>query len=187
MPKIVDHEARRRHASHALWQVLSRDGIDAVSMRAVAAEAGMKPSTLQHYFVDRAQMLSHSLELVIEQQKARLESAALPAVPVELVYALWRHTLPLDKERLLECEVWLAATISLKDPKTRTVLDSADRALNELCEWSIDILGGTDVDVRALRLFTDGLVLNAVCHPDRFDSQQQTSALDSFLDGIRQR
>ncbi|MDZ7917351.1 MAG: TetR/AcrR family transcriptional regulator [Rhodococcus sp. (in: high G+C Gram-positive bacteria)] len=184
MPKIVDHDERRNHASRALWQVLSRDGVDAVSIRTVAAEAGMKASTLQHYFTDRAQMLNRSLELVIEQQKARLDARELPADPVQLVYELWRQTLPLDDERRLESEVWLAATVGLKDPTFRTVLDSADRALHELCRWTVDVLGGSPDDAEALRLFTDGLVLNAVCYPSRFSAERQTWSLDKFLDQI---
>lgn len=50
MPKVVDPQARRDALSRALWKVVQRDGIGAVSVRSVAAEANCSPSALRHYF-----------------------------------------------------------------------------------------------------------------------------------------
>ena len=41
MPKIVDHEARRAELAEAVWRLASRDGLEAVTLRGVAAEAGL--------------------------------------------------------------------------------------------------------------------------------------------------
>lgn len=44
MPKKVDHEVRRRHIAEALHRIIDRDGLDAVSLREVATEAGVSIS-----------------------------------------------------------------------------------------------------------------------------------------------
>ena len=38
MPKVVDHEQRRRELGHAVWRVIRRDGVERASVRAVAEE-----------------------------------------------------------------------------------------------------------------------------------------------------
>ena len=68
MPKLVDHEERRRLIAQATWRVISRDGVRAASVRTVAAEAGLSTGALRHYFDDHASLLlfaaRHSLELM---------------------------------------------------------------------------------------------------------------------------
>ncbi|MDQ1250665.1 MAG: hypothetical protein QG597_5044, partial [Actinomycetota bacterium] len=50
MPKIVDHEARRREIVEAMWRIVQREGFAAVSVRSVAAEAGLSKASISHYF-----------------------------------------------------------------------------------------------------------------------------------------
>ena len=48
MPKVVDHAARREQLAAALWRVVVRDGVEAASLRRVAAEAGWSVGSLRH-------------------------------------------------------------------------------------------------------------------------------------------
>ena len=48
MPKIVDHDARRAAIAEALWRVAERDGVEGVTMRAVAREAGWSTGVVTH-------------------------------------------------------------------------------------------------------------------------------------------
>ena len=57
MPKIVDHEARRAELAAAVWRLASREGLGAVTMRGVAAEAGWSTGALGHYFADKEELL----------------------------------------------------------------------------------------------------------------------------------
>ncbi|NLZ97477.1 MAG: TetR family transcriptional regulator, partial [Micrococcus sp.] len=50
MPKIVDHEQRRRELAQAIWSIIALRGLSAVTLRSVAAEAGVSMGTVQHYF-----------------------------------------------------------------------------------------------------------------------------------------
>jgi DNA-binding transcriptional regulator YbjK len=50
MPRVVDHDARRRDIAAALLAVAARDGHDGVNSRAVARELGVAVGSLWHYF-----------------------------------------------------------------------------------------------------------------------------------------
>lgn len=74
MPKIVDHDQRRRELAQAAVQVIARDGLERTSTRAVANESGWTTGVLKHYFVDKDDILRralHELEAVnIERFRA---------------------------------------------------------------------------------------------------------------------
>ncbi|MER6997656.1 TetR family transcriptional regulator C-terminal domain-containing protein [Streptomyces sp. NPDC000410] len=80
MPKKVDHEERRREISQALWRIASTRGLDGVSLRDVAAEAGVSLGRLQYYFRSRDEMLVFALrqinQLADQRIRERIEKAA---------------------------------------------------------------------------------------------------------------
>ena len=70
MPKVVDHEQRRRELAAAVWRVIGREGVAEVSIRAVAAESGWSTGALRHYFATRAELLAFACEEVIASSGA---------------------------------------------------------------------------------------------------------------------
>jgi AcrR family transcriptional regulator len=72
MPKKVDHRARRTTIAEAAWQVASRGGIEAVTMRNVAAAAGMSLGQVQHYFTTKDELLAHAYDLLVDRAAARV-------------------------------------------------------------------------------------------------------------------
>lgn len=67
VPRQVDHAQRRTEISHAVWAVVARNGLDAVSLRTVAAEAGISAGRVQHYFATKDEMV---LEAAREMARA---------------------------------------------------------------------------------------------------------------------
>ena len=72
MPKRVNHEERRHDISAALLRVLSRDGLEAVSLRHVAVEAGVTAGMVQHYFPSKEHMLQHAMGVASERYEERI-------------------------------------------------------------------------------------------------------------------
>lgn len=72
MPKIVDHEKRRREITDAVCRITLRGGLAAVTFRQVAAEAGVSVRLVQHYFGTKAGLLDTTLQHVGERSTARL-------------------------------------------------------------------------------------------------------------------
>lgn len=76
MPRRVDHAQRRRAIAHAVWSVIATRGFDAVSLREVAAEAGISMGLVQHYFPTKDAMILHACEAIAEAAYERAVGAA---------------------------------------------------------------------------------------------------------------
>jgi TetR/AcrR family transcriptional regulator, transcriptional repressor of bet genes len=100
MPRKVDAGARRQQIAEALWRVTRRDGWDAVSMRHVAAEAGVSVGMVQHYFTSKDQMLRFAMDMIGEdygQQVARrIADLPEPREPRRVVEVILEELLPRD-------------------------------------------------------------------------------------------
>ena len=126
MPKIVDHDQRREELAAAVWRLAARDGLEAVTIRAVAAEAGWSTGALHHYFGDKEELLLFAFQTVADRVGRRVTAARQTAAgPLQLVRELLAIGLPLDAERRAETRVWFAF---LGLALTRPVLARAQRA-----------------------------------------------------------
>jgi AcrR family transcriptional regulator len=113
MPKKVDRHSRRAAIAASVWRLTARGGIEAVTMRHVAADAGMSLGQVQHYFASKDALLSFALGLVGEQVTTRISTQdATPTDedldPRQLVSNVLVEMLPLDEERLIEAQVSVA-------------------------------------------------------------------------------
>jgi AcrR family transcriptional regulator len=112
MPKRVDHAERRTLIADALVRVAAEQGLEAVSLRHVAAAAGVSAGMVQHYFRTKDEMMRFALAVVRERSQVRVEAAmaALGADPParEVVRTLLVGVLPLDEESRAYGRVGLA-------------------------------------------------------------------------------
>lgn len=112
MPRVVDHQERRRHIAEALWRVTVAHGLEGVTLRHVAAEAHVSMGLVQHYFASKDEMLLFSLDSLHEQVTHRMArnvaSASHPLGPRALLRAVLVEMLPLDERRRTEAQVGLA-------------------------------------------------------------------------------
>jgi TetR/AcrR family transcriptional regulator, transcriptional repressor of bet genes len=176
MPKVVDHEQRREELAAAVWRLASRDGLDAVTLRGVAAEAGWSTGALHHYFSDKEELLLFAFKTVADRVGRRVATArAESGEPLELARALLAIGLPLDGERRDETRLWFAF---LGLALTRPTLARAQRLAYEAWRRIVaDALreardrGDIDPDVdvereaAALVALVDGLAVQASFDP----------------------
>ena len=110
MPRIVDHDARRREIVAALWRVVRELGVEQTSVRTVAAEAGWSAGALRHYFATQEDLHAFALQTMLEQTSARVRRWLTEPTtdPVDRAVELVEVLLPLDDERRSECLVWYA-------------------------------------------------------------------------------
>lgn len=108
MPKKVDPLVRRRQLTEALWRVTRRDGWDAVSLRQVAAEAGVSMGMVQHYFTTKDQMLQFALEMIGEGYQKRITRRITelpdPREPRRVVEIVLEELMPRDEEGRVEVQ-----------------------------------------------------------------------------------
>jgi AcrR family transcriptional regulator len=102
VPKRVDPEERRRLIADALMRVAAEQGLESVSLRHVAARAGVSAGMVQHYFRTRDEMMTFALGVVRERTGARVTEAlaGLGADPPQrlLLRTMIAALLPLDEE-----------------------------------------------------------------------------------------
>ena len=184
MPKQVDHAARREELAAALWRLVMRDGIEAASLRKVAAEAGWSTGSLRHYFTTQSDLLAFAMELV--EQRVRERVAALePGDDLRAAAErVLQEVLPLDDERRAEMQVWLAFTMrAVVDPDLRDLRNRAHAELRGLCRQVAAALGAADPEREGERLhaFVDGLALHAVLDPATTTPARQVELLRAQL------
>lgn len=194
MPKLVDHEERRRELGDAVWRVIRSRGVDGASIRTVAHEAGWSPGALRHYFSTQSELLAFAMQMVVERIEARVSALEPPADPRRAVEQRLHELLPLDKERRAENEVWLAfAARALVDPQLRARHVEVDEELRMACVAALEELGsdgrlrpGLDLDLEAERLhgLLDGLALHTAMRPDRMSPELIRSVLARHLDSL---
>ena len=192
MARSIDVEQRRRDVSEAACQVLARDGIGALSVRNVAAEAGLPPSTVRYVFPTQASMREHTITLVFDRTSERIDAVPTDLPPRERAHRILLELLPLDDERVIELDVHLAlGNAALTDAALRPALD---RVVREMRQWSEEILGSLGVpaadreyEARRLHALIDGLAMHVVRLAPGESGDWAIDVLDRHLDGLGTR
>src|SRR5918999_5259641 len=76
MPRKVDirhHEKQKANIAEAVWRLAARAGLESVSMREVAAEAGVSNGRVQYYFPNKDAMLLYGLQLAQRRMERRVQ------------------------------------------------------------------------------------------------------------------
>lgn len=102
MPKKVDHQQRRREIAAAVGRIASARGLQGVSFREVAAEAGVSVSLVQHYFGAKENLLVATLDIhsaaLGDHITRQLTALGADASPLDRVLAVAEAFLPADPE-----------------------------------------------------------------------------------------
>jgi AcrR family transcriptional regulator len=193
VPKIVDHEQRRRELAEAVWRVIRRNGVDGASVRTVAQEASWSAGALRHYFRTQSELLDFAIELAAERIRRRVDALELADDPRRAVEQLLSELLPLDDERRAEAEVWVAFTArALIDPQLHVRHAEIDDALRAASLRAVDMLGlpaGRERGLEAERLHAllDGLALHGAMRPDRLPPRRIVAVLRRHLDELEDK
>lgn len=192
MPRVVDHEQRRRELAAAAFALARRGGLAAVSVRAVAQEAGTTPSALRHYFPSQPELLRQVMGHVVQSAGDRVRAVPRTGRPVDVATAQLLELLPLDDERAAEADVWLAfSAAALTEPGLRALRTASDAALEGLCArvvLSLRAQEEPDDGARAaaahLWALLDGLALHLRLAPERTSAARATAVLRSALEAL---
>lgn len=192
MPKLIDVDKRRHDLAAAVWTVVRERGIGAVSVRTVAAEAGVAVGSLRHVFPTRTELVLFSAELMLTQARERINSVPRSGVIADDALAVLRELLPLSPDARAELEVNLALIAEAPAvPELSGIRDRATAELAELCtaiaHWLMS--GGADAPTSAaatragqrLYALVDGLALHLLSAPADADP---TWAVDILRDEI---
>jgi len=115
MPKIVDHDERRRVIVDAVTQIIMREGFDHVTMRNVAQELGFSHGALTRYFPDRKSLLIAVFVHVVDDWEARFATIVEGVRGLEALRRLGKEVLPFGELGMLRTRLiltfWSRATV----------------------------------------------------------------------------
>jgi TetR/AcrR family transcriptional repressor of bet genes len=183
------------HLTDALMRVVAQRGLDAVSVRTVAAEAGVSIGAVQYHFATKDELLLAAYRRAIDQVTARARRIAAEGVgPADYVRALLRELLPLDARREAELRVALAFTArSVFSAPLTALYTSGYRALVDAVAAALELAvaqGAASPGVEPKRdaiqavAVADGLAWHLLCAPDVLSGADTLAALDAHLDRI---
>lgn len=171
MPKQVDHQQRRNQLARALWRIAAREGLEATTVRHVAAEAGVSVGRVQHYFSTKDEMLLFALQRVGEDLAGRVtrKITALPEPrdPYQVVWIVLCERLPLTTGQRVHVQAlvaWLGRAVA--HPELAEYMVAGTRKLRDYLADQLrrgqqtgQVLAQLDPDLTAAGLlaFTDGL------------------------------
>ncbi len=200
MPKIVDHEERRRELAEALWRVIATSGPQAVSIRTVAAEAGLSAGALRHYFQTREELLLFAMDLSEERVRRRMSEFTLTITPemtmIERAAGFAEQMLPLDEARRAEFRAWEATgNLEDQDPRAQERWSQQRSLYRRLAAG----LGGlppqedpeqihpdpwVETWSEYLHTYLDGLALQVMVNPAQVPPEAARARLRTFLSHI---
>ena len=192
MPKIVDHEERRRAIIRATWQVIARQGIANTTTREIAKEAKYSSGVLAHYFKDKADIMASAMRAAHLEVIERVAGTKLTGLAALREYML--ECLPLDKRRRLlatiEASFWGQAVgdkrlIEINGQELDALRERIRTRLAEAARLG-ELKPGVDVEqtVRELHILIDGLSVQATLYKRSASREEQINMLDRVLGSI---
>jgi AcrR family transcriptional regulator len=197
MPKRVDHAERRTEIAQGLVRAAGRQGLHAVGMRDVAAEAGVSLRLVQYYFESKEKLLlfglRHLADRFGERVTAQVHAAGDNPGPRAVIEALLTAALPVDEESRLFHHLYtsyavlsvtdeaLAAQPFIKDP------DTAEITVAGLLRQAADaglLRAGTDTRAEAVGLLAMSAGLGTSVLVGQRDAESATAVLHYHLDRI---
>jgi AcrR family transcriptional regulator len=191
MSRSRDLPAQRQRLSAATWEVLARDGLTGLTVRAVAERAGCTTGLVMHAFPDKRALLRHARELLHQQtaeRADRIEAEAEAADPEARLRAVLHQAVLLTEDKRDEARVWLAYTAAavadeelaqLHRSHNRAFVARIDRLLAE-ARPQLDARERQDT-ATALVALVEGLNTLGVLDQSTYGPGRQRRAIDEAL------
>ena len=198
VPKIVDAEARRAEVVEAVFRVIAVDGLERVSLREVADEAGLAVGSVRHYFASSEELLTYSFATVVDSILRRLSDALAQLEQLtpgttghhEAVLTLLGQLLPLDEQRAVDACAWMAFKNAARiRPFLAAEADRSHRGVAAVVGRLVTMLmpdGGSGehslvIEAERLLATIDGLCMHALLQPEWMTAQMCRDVLGQHL------
>jgi AcrR family transcriptional regulator len=190
MPKVVDHESRRRMVAKVAFETMEIVGPEHTSIREIARRGGFSHSLLSHYFRDSDELFGFAYRYLTESVLERVSerTAALPkgvarlnasldeSCPYRLgvgavaTLSFWVHAVGNEHNRLMQKRSYGLWRKCLR----KYIVES-------IREGQIAPGIGTDDLLNLTVMFLDGLCVAATLEASRWPPGKQVRLLNSFF------
>ncbi|ANU10942.1 putative transcriptional regulator [Planococcus antarcticus DSM 14505] len=192
MPKLIDPIERKQSIAQATWNIILQQGIEGVSARNIAKEASLSLGALRYYFSSQEELMLYAEALVFERLTDKTnEIFQEDQPPLEKIIGVLLAFLPVNDESATEAEVRLIFKLHRRQSRMTysEVQDVALQAVKNIISNLIllNLLKkGLDVSLETDRLIhlLDGMVLDAMVRPERYNKEQQRIMIVRHLNAI---
>jgi AcrR family transcriptional regulator len=187
--RTADRSAQGEALSRAVWSVLAGQGLERLTVRAVAAVAGCTTGLVMHRFPNRQALLLHARQLLHEVTRARVETLeAEAATHRAALRAILHQGMALDEQTRQEAIVWmgfLAAAVAddqlIEEHRrnNRSWRERVERLTAAAApEWTAERVSAVAL---GLITMTEGVAAYAAADPAAFPPADQERMLDAAL------
>lgn len=194
MPKVVDHEARRRDFIEAAYQTILQEGLAKTTVRAVAKRAGYTTGALVHYFADKDELIREVLEangIVVRERMEQAQAAHQGRAALREVLA---EALPTNQRKGSSWRIWLAMwyhseeSESMRNEERKRYREWVGR-IQSILEQAValqELPRGTDTraEAKLLVALIDGIGVQYLLANGRLPAKQITHMLDTYLERL---
>lgn len=193
LPAVVNHDSRRLEIAAAVGRLVARSGIQSVTIRAVAKEAGYSSAILGHYFHNKEDLLSFTYLSARHRTVSRVERALLAG---KGVFHCLKECLPTNTDQRIDWMLWFGfwgmatGNQALVEERGRGLTEAnmlfqrilmAAKARGELPE-------SIDCESQAVRMaiFINGIASLTVQMPESWPAGLQESLLKAEIESLQQ-
>ena len=195
MPKVVDHDAQRVKFAEAAMSLIAQHGLEGVTMRAVAAEAGLSYGSLFHYFSSKDELLMHAVRHSNSLQTDRINKFTSQYSGMKaLEHLLCDDAIITDSSRD-DWMVWLtflyqsALRTSFADLHSELIDDWQTRieGLLEDAQNAGEIRENLDISFEAMGVwaYSSGIGQLSLLHRELLPVKLQKQLISAYLDKLR--
>jgi len=181
----IDHAERRERIAEIAARVIARDGLEAATVRHIAAEVGFSTTIVTHYFANKDELLLHAYRFVAKQSNQRFDQV-IAHDPADVVGCLLALTAA-DESSFLGWRVYVALWERAKiDPvyaeEQRMGIDAALRRVSNVVENRFGDRGDTAAAVGMLITVVNGISVQALFDPDGWPREHVRATLSRAVE-----
>lgn len=195
MPKIVDHDVQRVKFAEAAMRLIARLGLEGVTMRAVAAEAGLSYGSLFHYFDSKDELLMHAIRLTTSRQTTRANEFTSQYSGLKALEELLCDDAIINDSSRDTWMVWLTFLykVALQNSFAEMHAELIDGWLQRIRDLLNDAQQageiGHDLDIEmeavAVWAYSAGIGQMGLVHPEQLPPETQKRLLAAYLAKLR--
>ena len=191
MPAVVNHDSRRLEIAAAVGKLVARSGIQSVTVRAVAKEAGYSSAIIGHYFHNKEDLLNFTYLSARHRTASRVERAMMAG---KSVFDCLTECLPTNVGQRIDWMLWFGFWGMASDNKALT--EERGRGLKEAnvlfqrvltaAKLRGELPESIDCETQAVHLtiFINGIASLAVQMPESWPAKLQESWLKKEIEAI---
>lgn len=187
MPIQVDLAERRAAIADATVRVATREGLQAVTIRSVAAELGASTTVITNYLPTRTALLVNALQQIESKWLEELESGLGGDSPEDALRRAMRLAVDWDADELLRLQFWIAVlAVPDRDAEVDRHLVDSTEAMRNLFSKLVDQCGHPQATIAAdmLVLVAQGAFVSIVETPEEWSRERMMQTADAAVDAV---